>query len=86
MLAGAAALLNVQPSQAAFGDAANVFGKPTNTSGLIPYKGEGFSVELPSKWTPSREREVPNVVLRYPGLCMSEQGNMRCQFVLLAPA
>ena len=65
MLAGAAALLGAQPSHAAFGDAANVFGKATNTSGQIPFKGEGFSVTLPSKWSPSKEREVPNVVLRY---------------------
>jgi hypothetical protein len=34
MLAGVAALAGVaNPSQAAYGDAANVFGKATNTSG-----------------------------------------------------
>lgn len=64
MLAGAAALLNVQPSQAAFGEAANIFGKATNTSGLIPYSGPGFSLDLPAKWTPSKEREIPNILLR----------------------
>ena len=65
MLAGVATLMNVQPSQAAFGDAANVFGKATNTTGLMPYKGKGFSVDLPSKWGPSTEKEGQrNVVLR----------------------
>lgn len=66
MLAGLASLLSVEPSHAAFGDAANVFGKPTNTTGIIPYKGKGFQVDLPSKWGPSNEKEgQKNVILRY---------------------
>lgn len=64
MLGGIAALLQVNPSHAAFGQGANIFGKVGNTSGLIPYSGKGFKVDLPSKWTPSAERDVPNVVLR----------------------
>merc|ERR1711912_18416 len=50
---------------AAFGDSANVFGKITNVSGFIAYAGEGFSLLLPSKWNPSKEKDFPNVVLRY---------------------
>lgn len=30
----------------------------------IPYKGDGFTVAVPSKWNPSKETEFPNVVLR----------------------
>ena len=66
MLAGVAALVNASPSQAAFGDAAGIFKRePTNATGLIPYTGKGFSVQLPSRWAPSKEQDVPNVVLRY---------------------
>jgi len=66
LLAGAAALLTkTGASQAAFGDAANVFGKATNTTGFIPYAGEGFALLLPSKWNPSREQEFPGTALRY---------------------
>ena len=65
MLASVTTLGSVHPSLAAFGDAANVFGKPTNTTGLIPYSGKGFKVNLPSKWGPSNEKEGQrNVVLR----------------------
>ena len=64
MLGGIAALLQVKPSDAAFGEGANIFGKVGNTSGLILYRGKGFTVDLPSKWTPSAERDMPNVVLR----------------------
>ena len=70
-LAGAAALLSsVAPSMAAFGDAANVFGKVTNTTGAIPFAGEGFAVLLPSKWNPSATaayQEFPGTVLRLVG-------------------
>jgi hypothetical protein len=66
MLAGVAALATgAAPSQAAYGDAANVFGKVTNKSGFVPYAGEGFALLLPSKWNPSKEQDFPNVVLRY---------------------
>lgn len=36
---------------------ANVFGKATNTTGFVPYVGEGFSLLLPSKWNPSKEKD-----------------------------
>jgi len=66
-LSGAAFLLSrAGKSEAAFGDAARVFGsKPTNTTGFYGYSGEGFSLLLPSQWNPSKEREEPGVVLRY---------------------
>eukprot|EP00879_Flechtneria_rotunda_P023381 GHRR01024731.1.p1 GENE.GHRR01024731.1~~GHRR01024731.1.p1 ORF type:complete len:207 (-),score=79.33 GHRR01024731.1:1429-2049(-) len=66
VLAGVAALATgAAPSQAAYGDAANVFGKITNKSGFVPYAGEGFALLLPSKWNPSKEQDFPGVVLRY---------------------
>ena len=45
------------PALAAYGDAANVFGRVTNKSGFVPYAGEGFAVLLPSKWNPSKEKD-----------------------------
>merc|ERR1712149_85825 len=53
------------PSFAAYGDSANVFGKITNKSGFVAYAGEGFSLLLPSKWNPSKEKDFPGIVLRY---------------------
>ncbi len=58
------ALVSASPALAAYGDSANVFGKVTNTSGFVPYAGENFSVLLPAKWNPSKEREFPGIVLR----------------------
>ncbi|WIA22415.1 hypothetical protein OEZ85_004720 [Tetradesmus obliquus] len=55
----------VAPSQAGYGDAANVFGKVTNKSGFVPYSGEGFALLLPAKWNPSKEQDFPGTVLRY---------------------
>merc|ERR1712149_57535 len=39
--------------------------KVTNKSGFVAYAGEGFSLLLPSKWNPSKERDFPDVALRY---------------------
>merc|ERR1712070_531120 len=50
---------------AAYGDSAKVFGKITNKSGFVAFAGEGFSVLLPSKWNPSKEKDFPNIALRY---------------------
>merc|ERR1712025_1409927 len=58
-------LLKSYPSLSAYGDSANVFGKITNKTGFVAYAGEGFSVLLPSKWNPSKEKDFPNVALRY---------------------
>ena len=66
LAAGGAALVGkVEASQAAYGEAANVFGGITNSSGFLPYQGEGFSITLPSKWNPSKEREYDGTVLKY---------------------
>lgn len=67
LMAGAAALLTkTGASEAAFGDAARVFGsKATNMTGFVAYNGDGFAVLLPSKWNPSREQEFPGTALRY---------------------
>merc|ERR1711904_217833 len=62
---GAILARNVSPATAAYGDSANVFGRITNKSGFVSYAGEGFSLLLPSKWTPSKEKDFPNVALRY---------------------
>ncbi|BBN02703.1 photosystem II oxygen-evolving enhancer protein 2 [Marchantia polymorpha subsp. ruderalis] len=66
LLAGVAAVSSrVNPASAAYGEAANVFGSLKKQSGFIPYSGEGFSVEIPAKWNPSKEIEFPGQVVRY---------------------
>jgi len=60
-----AALLAAAPAFAAYGDSANVFGRKTNTTGAIPFAGEGFSLDIPSRWNPSSEQEFPGTVFRY---------------------
>lgn len=55
---------SAQPSSAAYGDSANVFGKVTNKSGFVPYAGDTFTVLLPSKWNPSQEQDFPGTILR----------------------
>ena len=63
---GAAALgLNANPSLAAYGEAANVFGsKSGNFTGFTPYEGDGYSVLIPAKWNPSKEKDFPGTDLR----------------------
>jgi hypothetical protein len=65
MLAAVGLMGTPPPCEAAFGQAANIFGKPTNTAGFVPYAGEGYALLLPSKWNPSREKDFPGVELRY---------------------
>ncbi|CAM6103936.1 unnamed protein product [Calypogeia fissa] len=67
LLAGAAAVTTgrVSPAEAAYGEAANVFGAPRVDTGFVTYKGEGFSLNVPAKWNPSKEVEFPGQVLRY---------------------
>merc|ERR1711959_552283 len=50
-------LFKANSSISSYGDSANVFGKTTNKSGFLAYAGEGFSLLLPSKWNPSKERD-----------------------------
>lgn len=66
VLIGAAAVgSKVNPADAAYGEAANVFGKPKTNTDFMPYTGEGFKLSIPSKWNPSKEREYPGQVLRF---------------------
>ncbi|KAF3789723.1 Oxygen-evolving enhancer protein 2 [Nymphaea thermarum] len=66
LLVGAAAVgTKVSPADAAYGEAANVFGKPKANTDFLPYNGDGFKLLVPSKWNPSREVEYPGQVLRY---------------------
>ena len=36
-----------------------------NTTGFVPYAGEGFALLLPSKWNPRRQVVTPGVLLSY---------------------
>uniref|UniRef100_A0A0F7GZQ0 23 kDa subunit of oxygen evolving system of photosystem II n=1 Tax=Apostasia odorata TaxID=280455 RepID=A0A0F7GZQ0_9ASPA len=66
VLIGAAAVgSRVSPADAAYGEAANVFGKPKENTDYLTYNGNGFKVLIPSKWNPSKEVEFPGQVLRY---------------------
>ncbi|KAM7492149.1 hypothetical protein LguiA_035070 [Lonicera macranthoides] len=66
VLIGTAAVgSKVSPADAAYGEAANVFGKPKKNTDFLPYEGNGFKLLLPSKWNPSKEVEYPGQVLRY---------------------
>lgn len=66
LVAGAvAAGVKTAPANAAYGESANVFGTLKQQSGYTPFAGDGFSVEIPSKWNPSKEKEFPGTVLRY---------------------
>ena len=66
VLVGAAAVgAKVSPADAAYGEAANVFGKPKSNTDFIPYSGEGFNLLIPAKWNPSKEVEFPGQVLRF---------------------
>merc|ERR1712072_49288 len=58
-------VIAAKPSLATYGDSANVFGKITNKSGFVAYVGDGFSLLLPAKWNPSKEKDFPNIALRY---------------------
>ncbi|KAJ0236057.1 Oxygen-evolving enhancer protein 2-1 [Hirschfeldia incana] len=66
LLVGAVAVgSKVSPADAAYGEAANVFGKPKQNTDFTAYSGDGFQVQVPAKWNPSREVEYPGQVLRY---------------------
>ncbi|KAL4189694.1 hypothetical protein AMTRI_Chr08g208390 [Amborella trichopoda] len=66
VLVGTAAVsTKVSPADAAYGEAANVFGKPKTNTDFLPYNGDGFKLLIPAKWNPSKEVEFPGQVLRY---------------------
>lgn len=52
-------------SVASFCVAANVFGAPKAQTGFTQYSGNGFSLDIPAKWNPSKEKEFPGTVLRF---------------------
>lgn len=65
-LVGVAAVgMKVKPADAAYGESANVFGKPKTNTDFLPYTGDGFKLNIPAKWNPSKEVEYPGQVLRY---------------------
>ena len=66
LVAGASALAGrAAPSLAAYGEAANVFGGFTgDKSGFTKYEGDGYSVLIPAKWNPSKEKDFPGTDLR----------------------
>ncbi|XP_010906959.1 oxygen-evolving enhancer protein 2, chloroplastic [Elaeis guineensis] len=66
VLVGAAAVsVKVSPADAAYGEAANIFGKPKTNTDFLTYAGDGFKLMVPSKWNPSKEVEYPGQVMRY---------------------
>nr|AFK45562.1 unknown [Lotus japonicus] len=66
VLIGAAAVgSKVSRADAAYGESANVFGKPKTNTDFLPYNGDGFKLSVPSKWNPSKEVEYTGQVLRY---------------------
>ncbi|GAU22184.1 hypothetical protein TSUD_252120 [Trifolium subterraneum] len=66
VLIGAAAVgSKVSPADAAYGQSANVFGKPKTNTDFLPYNGDGFKLSVPSKWNPSKEVEYTGQVVRY---------------------
>ncbi|KAK7276722.1 hypothetical protein RIF29_17867 [Crotalaria pallida] len=66
VLIGAAAVgSKVSPADAAYGEAANVFGKPKTNTDFVTYNGDGFKLLIPAKWNQSKEVEYAGQVLRY---------------------
>eukprot|EP00245_Coleochaete_scutata_P007163 TRINITY_DN22268_c0_g1_i1.p1 TRINITY_DN22268_c0_g1~~TRINITY_DN22268_c0_g1_i1.p1 ORF type:complete len:271 (+),score=74.27 TRINITY_DN22268_c0_g1_i1:125-937(+) len=58
-------LIADKPASAAYGQQANVFGKQTPNSGYLPITGDGFALNVPAKWNPSKERDFGAVALRW---------------------
>ncbi|WP_411024272.1 hypothetical protein, partial [Salmonella sp. s58953] len=66
VLIGVAAVgSKVAPADAAYGESANIFGKPKSDTDYLTITGNGFKVQVPSKWNPSKEIEFPGQVLRF---------------------
>ena len=66
VLIGAAAVgSKVSPADAAYGEAANVFGKPKTNTDFVSYDGKDFKLLIPAKWNPAKEVEYPGQVLKY---------------------
>ncbi|KAH6837388.1 photosystem II subunit P-1 [Perilla frutescens var. hirtella] len=66
VLIGAAAVgSKVSPADAAYGESANIFGKPKTNTDFRPYNGDGFKLSVPAKWNPSEQVEYPGQVVRF---------------------
>ncbi|ONK74424.1 uncharacterized protein A4U43_C03F6070 [Asparagus officinalis] len=65
LIGGAALSTKVSPADAAYGEAANVFGKPKTNTDFLAVSRDGFKINIPAKWNPSKEVEYPGQVLRY---------------------
>jgi hypothetical protein len=66
LMAGvAAAGMAAGPAFAAYGDAANVFGKAKDVEQYFEVSGEGWSAKMPGKYNVSKEREVEGMVGRW---------------------
>ena len=48
-----------------FGISENVFGTVTNNLGFITFLNDGFTLLIPSKWNPSKEKDFFSLVLWY---------------------
>ena len=64
-VAAVSATVGPQPAVAAYGEAANVFGKAKTGASFVPYAGDGYAVLIPGKWNPSKEREWPGMDMRF---------------------
>ncbi|MCO5603763.1 hypothetical protein L7F22_057915 [Adiantum nelumboides] len=53
------------PAHAAYGEAANIFGAAKKDTDYVAISGDGFKINIPAKWNPSKEKEFPGTVLRY---------------------
>eukprot|EP00270_Netrium_digitus_P003457 TRINITY_DN1401_c0_g1_i3.p1 TRINITY_DN1401_c0_g1~~TRINITY_DN1401_c0_g1_i3.p1 ORF type:complete len:267 (-),score=68.80 TRINITY_DN1401_c0_g1_i3:550-1350(-) len=64
--AGAAALtLKAAPAEAAYGESANIFAPAKKDTGFTPLEGDGFKVQVPSRWNPRKLKEFPGTILSY---------------------
>jgi hypothetical protein len=66
LAAAAGFVLETKPASAAYGEKANIFGSgPAKELGYLTLRGDGFKVDVPSTWNPSKEEDFDNVELRW---------------------
>jgi hypothetical protein len=66
LMAGvAAAGFAAGPAFAAYGEGANVFGKPKDVEQVFTVSGDGWSTIMPSKYNVSKEQEFPGIARRW---------------------
>jgi hypothetical protein len=61
----AAASMAAAPAFAAYGEGANVFGKPKDVEQFFTVSGDGWSATIPGKYNTSKEKEVEGIVGRW---------------------